>query len=121
MAEKEPTQQQPLEIPDTLPLLPVRDIVVFPFMVLPLFVGREMSIHAINEALAGNRMILMVTQKALDVENPLPKDIHSMGTVGMIMRMLKLPDGRIKILVQGLSRARVVEFTQDDPYYQVKI
>ncbi|HEY5647867.1 MAG TPA: endopeptidase La [Nitrospiria bacterium] len=122
MAEKDKeTAQQPIEIPETLPLLPVRDIVVFPFMVLPLFVGREMSVQAINEALAGNRMILMVTQKALDVENPLPKDLHSVGTVGMIMRMLKLPDGRIKILVQGLARARVTEYTQNDPYFQAKI
>ena len=118
--DKEPSQQ-PIEIPNTLPLLPVRDIVVFPFMVLPLFVGREMSVKAINEALAGNRMILMAAQKVLDIENPEPKDMHSMGTVGMIMRMLKLPDGRIKILVQGLSRARIIDYVQSDPYYQVKI
>ncbi|MBI3995900.1 MAG: LON peptidase substrate-binding domain-containing protein, partial [Nitrospirae bacterium] len=90
-------------------------------MVLPLFVGREMSIRAINEALAGNRMILMSAQKVLDVENPEPKDIHTIGTVGMIMRMLKLPDGRIKILVQGLSRARTLNFIHTEPYYQVRI
>ncbi len=122
MAEelKESTPQ-PIEIPETLPVLPVRDIVVFPFMVLPLFVGREMSIHAINEALAGNRMVLMVAQKTLDVENPASKDLHLIGTVGMIMRMLKLPDGRIKILVQGLTRARILDYIQSEPYYRVKI
>jgi ATP-dependent Lon protease len=109
------------EIPDQLPLLPVRDIVVFPYMVLPLFVGREMSIKAIEAALAGNRMIFLATQKALDVENPAPDDIHSVGTVGIIMRMLKLPDERIKILVQGLAKARSVEYIQTEPYYSVRI
>lgn len=122
MAEKDKeAPPQSTEIPETLPLLPVRDIVVFPFMVLPLFVGREMSVQAINKALAGNRMIMMVSQKSLDVENPLPKDIHSIGTAGMIMRMLKLPDGRIKILVQGLARARVIEYTQTEPFFQARI
>jgi ATP-dependent Lon protease len=112
---------QPAEIPEQLPLLPVRDIVVFPYMVLPLFVGREMSIKAIEAALAGNRMLFLATQKALDVENPSPEDIHTVGTVGIIMRMLKLPDERIKILVQGLTRAKVVEYIQTEPYYSVRI
>ncbi|MBM4124712.1 MAG: endopeptidase La [Nitrospira sp.] len=119
----EPTEHdiQNLEIPDQLPLLPVRDIVVFPYMVLPLFVGREMSIKAIEAALAGNRMIFLATQKALDVENPKPEDIHDVGTIGIIMRMLKLPDERIKILVQGLSKGRVRDYIQSDPYYSVRI
>ncbi|MFQ5455140.1 MAG: endopeptidase La [Nitrospirota bacterium] len=104
-----------------MPLLPIRDIVVFPYMVLPLFVGREMSIKAIEEALAGNRMVFLVTQKSLEIENPQPDDICSVGTVGMIMRMLKLPDGRIKILVQGVKKARIVDYVQTKPYYQVKI
>src|SRR5262249_54241343 len=99
--EQDLTPPQNVEIPEQLPLLPVRDIVVFPYMVLPLFVGREMSIKAIEAALAGNRMIFLAIQKALDVENPTPDDIHVIGTVGIIMRMLKLPDERIKILVQG--------------------
>ncbi|TAJ30984.1 MAG: endopeptidase La [Nitrospirae bacterium] len=112
---------QNLEIPDHLPLLPVRDIVVFPYMVLPLFVGREMSIKAIEAALAGNRMIFLATQKVLDVENPKPEDIHDVGTIGIIMRMLKLPDERIKILVQGLSKGTVRKYIQTDPYYSVRI
>jgi len=90
-------------------------------MVLPLFVGREMSIKAIEAALAGNRMIFLATQKALDVENPQPSDIHTIGTVGIIMRMLKLPDERIKILVQGLSKAKIADYIQTDPYYSVRI
>src|SRR5499426_1734920 len=119
--EQDLTPPQNVEIPDQLPLLPVRDIVVFPYMVLPLFVGREMSIKAIEAALAGNRMIFLATQKALDVENPTPDDIHVIGTVGIIMRMLKLPDERIKILVQGLSKAKISGYIQTDPYYSVKI
>jgi ATP-dependent Lon protease len=124
MSESIEQETQPphnIEIPEQLPLLPVRDIVVFPYMVLPLFVGREMSIKAIEAALAGNRMIFLATQKALDVENPQPTDIHTIGTVGIIMRMLKLPDERIKILVQGLSKAKIADYIQTEPYYSVRI
>lgn len=113
--------QQSIEIPKKLPLLPIRDIVVFPYMVLPLFVGREMSIKAIEVALEGNRMIFLTSQKDISIENPSPSDLYSMGTVGVIMRMLKLPDGRIKILVQGVARAKTVKFFQKDPFYQVEI
>jgi ATP-dependent Lon protease len=113
--------QQSIEIPRKIPLLPIRDIVVFPYMVLPLFVGRELSIKAIEVALEGNRMIFLSSQKDINVENPSPSDLYSMGTVGVIMRMLKLPDGRIKILVQGVSRAKTVKFLQKDPYYLVEI
>jgi ATP-dependent Lon protease len=124
VAEKELPPQEPeteQEIPKRLPLLPVRDVVVFPYMILPLFVGREMSIKAIEDALQGNRMILLVAQRDLNIENPEPKDLYAIGTVGMIMRMLKLPDGRIKILVQGLSKVRIREFHQQTPYFLVGI
>ena len=90
-------------------------------MVLPLFVGREMSIKAIEVALEGNRMIFLTSQKDINMENPSPSDLYSVGTVGVIMRMLKLPDGRIKILVQGVSRAKTVKFLQKEPFYQVEI
>ena len=119
--EQDLTPPQQAEVPDQLPLLPVRDIVVFPYMVLPLFVGREMSIRAIEAALAGNRMIFLATQKALDLENPTPEDIHPIGTVGIIMRMLKLPDERIKILVQGIAKAKIANYIQTEPYYSVRI
>ena len=123
MAEQEKRKQdaQQVEIPKDLPLLPVRDIVVFPFMVLPLFVGREMSTKAIHEALAGNRLILLAAQRMVEVEAPSPSDIHSIGTVGMIMRMLKLPDGRVKILLQGLAKAKIESYLQTEPFYRVKI
>ncbi|MDA8424247.1 MAG: endopeptidase La [Nitrospiraceae bacterium] len=113
--------QQSIEIPKKIPLLPIRDIVVFPYMVLPLFVGREMSIKAIEVALEGNRMIFLTSQKDINVENPSPSDLYTVGTVGVIMRMLKLPDGRIKILVQGVARAKTVKFLQKEPFYQVEI
>lgn len=115
------TEVSQTEIPDILPLLPIRDIVVFPFMVLPLFVGREMSIKAIESALGTNKMVLLVAQKSLDIENPTSKDMYSLGTIGMIMRMLKLPDGRIKILVQGISKAKIIEYAETAPFFTVKI
>jgi len=121
MAEQSQPEPSQIEIPDRLPLLPIRDIVVFPYMVLPLFVGREMSIKAIEAALAGNRLIMLAAQRSLEVENPTPQDIHLVGTVGMVMRMLKLPDERIKILVQGLSKARIEEFIQTEPHFEVRI
>jgi ATP-dependent Lon protease len=96
-----------LQIPSTLPVLPLRDIVIYPFMIVPLFVSREKSIRAVDEALGENRMILLVSQKDLDKEEPTGDDLYSIGTVAVIMRMLKLPDGRIRILVQGLTRAGV--------------
>jgi ATP-dependent Lon protease len=109
------------QIPEELPLLPVRDIVVFPYMVLPLFVGRDMSIKAIEAALSSDRLIFLTTQKNQDVEVPETQDLYQLGTVGVIMRMLKLPDARIKILVQGLTKARVQEFTQTNPFFSARI
>ncbi|MGC2424004.1 MAG: endopeptidase La [Nitrospirota bacterium] len=119
--EQPQEEQQQVEIPDRLPLLPIRDIVIFPYMILPLFVGRDMSIKAIDDALSGNRLILLVAQKDLNTENPDPKDLYPVGTVGMIMRMLKLPDGRVKVLVQGMSKARIKDFVQTEPYFLVNI
>jgi len=103
--------EQQLQIPDELPLLPLRDIVIYPFMIVPLFVSREKSIRAVDEALGEHRMILLTCQKDLDKEEPQQEDLYSVGTVAVIMRMLKLPDGRIRILVQGVSRAHVEAVT----------
>ncbi|MGO9612212.1 MAG: endopeptidase La [Dissulfurispiraceae bacterium] len=110
-----------VQIPDALPVLPVRDIVVFPYMIIPLFVGRDISIKAIDHSLNTNRMVLLLTQKDIDVETPKPEDLYSVGTVCMIMRMLKLPDGRVKILVQGLSKAKIAMITQQEPFYMAVI
>ncbi len=118
---EEGQDRQDLEIPETLPVLPVRDIVVFPYMILPLFVGREMSIKAIEESLARDKMVLLLTQKDLNVENPGTDELYEVGVVGLIMRMLKLPDGRIKVLVQGLNKARVKKYTKLEPYFEAKV
>ncbi|RPI37690.1 MAG: endopeptidase La, partial [Nitrospiraceae bacterium] len=124
MAEKDKDTEltdKEAQIPGNIPVLPVRDIVVFPYMIIPLFVGREISIKAIEHALGSSRMILLLTQKDLSIENPTSGDLFTVGTVGMIMRMLKLPDGRVKVLVQGLSKAKVTRFTQVDPFIAADI
>jgi ATP-dependent Lon protease len=110
-----------IEFKETLPLLPIRDLVVYPFMILPLFVGRESSIKAVEESLnKSDRLILLASQKDISAESPSPSGIYEMGTVAMIMRMRKLPDGRIKILIQGLTKARITEFLQTQDYFKVK-
>src|SRR6185295_1205595 len=98
-----------MQIPSELPVLPLRDIVIYPFMIVPLFVSRDRSIKAVEEALRENRMILLVSQKDVNKEEPVQEDLYQVGTVAIIMRMLKLPDGRIRILIQGLSRCKVEE------------
>ncbi|HWQ33224.1 MAG TPA: endopeptidase La [Blastocatellia bacterium] len=110
-----------VRIPEMLPVLPLRDIVIFPFMIVPLFVSRERSIRAVDQALAENRMIMLVTQRDIDKEEPLAEDLYSIGTAAIIMRMLKLPDGRIRILVQGLSRARINYVEEAAGYLQARI
>ncbi|MFM9903521.1 MAG: endopeptidase La [Pyrinomonadaceae bacterium] len=96
-----------MQIPPELPVLPLRDIVIYPFMIVPLFVSRDRSIRAVEEALKNDRMILLVSQKDVNKEEPEQEDLYKVGTVAIIMRMLKLPDGRIRILIQGLSRCLV--------------
>jgi ATP-dependent Lon protease len=118
----EPTEvEQQLQIPGELPLLPLRDIVIYPFMIVPLFVSRERSIRAVDEALGEHRMILLVCQKDLDKEEPQQNDLYGVGTVAVIMRMLKLPDGRIRILVQGISRAKVEEVNSSGEFLRARL
>jgi ATP-dependent Lon protease len=114
------TDQQ-LQIPSELPVLPLRDIVIYPFMIVPLFVSREKSIRAVDEALAENRMILLASQKDLDKEEPTAEDLYSVGTAAVIMRMLKLPDGRIRILVQGLARAHIESVDATGEYLRSRV
>ena len=113
--------EQQLQIPDELPLLPLRDIVIYPFMIVPLFVSRDRSIRAVDEALGEHRMILLACQKDLDKEEPQQDDLHQVGTVAVIMRMLKLPDGRIRILVQGVSRARIKTVNSAGEFLQAQL
>jgi ATP-dependent Lon protease len=107
---------EPLKLPDSLPVLPLRDIVIFPYMIVPLFVQRERSIRAVEQALAENRMIMLVAQRDLEKEEPVGRDLYNHGTAASIMRMLKMPDGRIRILVQGLARASVTRFDENLPH-----
>ncbi len=118
--DSEPKGSQ-VEIPEVLPLLPIRDIVIYPYMMLPLFVGRDISIRAVEESLSRDRLIFLVAQKNSSEENPTPSEIHKVGTIASIMRMLKLADGRVKILVQGLSKGEVDTFTRERPFFEVKI
>ncbi len=110
-----------IDIPDILPLLPVRDVVIFTDMLLPLFIGREKSVNAMENSVASDKYLFLATQKDPTVENPDPDQIYQVGTVGRVLRLLKLPDGRLKTLVQGIARARIVEFTQKNNFYEVKI
>jgi len=113
--------EQQLQIPNELPVLPLRDIVIYPFMIVPLFVSREKSIRAVDEALGENRMILLASQKDLDKEEPAGEDLYQIGTVAVIMRMLKLPDGRIRILVQGLARASIESVESAGEYLRARL
>jgi len=108
-------------IPDVLPLLPVRDVVIFPYMVLPLAVGRDKSIRALEEAMARDRLIFLVTQKKMQTEDPGREDLYSVGAVGEILQLLKMPDATIKILVEGLERGKIVEFIPQQGFIQVRI
>ncbi len=104
-----------------LPLIPLRDVVVFPHMVIPLFVGREKSIAALEEAMAADREILLAAQKEARVNEPGPGDIHGVGTVGAIIQLLKLPDGTVKVLVEGRTRARLKSYLAADRYFLVQV
>ncbi len=114
-------QAQDLEIPESLPMMAVRDVVVFNYMIIPLFVGRPGSIEAVNEGLNSNKLLMLVTQKDPTKDDPEEKDIYQVGMVSMIMRTLKLPDGRLKVLVQALSKAKIRSFLQKKPFYRVEI
>ena len=115
------TDHEDMVIPDELPMMAVRDVVVFNYMIIPLFVGRPSSVEAVNAALEGDKLLMLLTQKDATAEDPEPKDLYGVGMVCMVMRTLKLPDGRLKVLVQAVSKAKVKKYTQTEPFYQVKI
>ena len=112
---------QDLEIPEVLPLMAVRDVVVFNYMIIPLFVGRDSSVEAVNEALSQQKLLMLVTQKDPTTDEPGPEDLYQVGMVVQIMRTLKLPDGRLKVLVQALSKARIKKTLQTKPCYRVEL
>jgi ATP-dependent Lon protease len=116
----EPGEER-VQIPGVLPVLPLRDIVIFPFMIAPLFVQRERSLRAVDNALAESRMILLVAQRDTDKEEPSAGDLYTVGTAATVMRMLKMPDGRLRILIQGLSRARISRYEEGLAHLQAQV
>jgi ATP-dependent Lon protease len=110
-----------VELPEELPILPLRGTVIFPFMIVPLVVGRKSSIKLIDDAVRGNRIIGLVAQKDPETEEPDTDDIYGVGTGGMILKMLRMPDGSARIMVQGITRIAVRDFVQTAPYFKAKI
>src|SRR5579875_412005 len=113
--------EERLSIPDELPVLPLKDTVVYPFAVQPLGVGQERSIRLIDDVMRGNRLVVLVAQKSAEVEQAGPNDIFSIGTVARIARMIRMPDGTIQIIVQGLERVVIGEFTAIKPYLVARV
>ena len=105
-----------MEVKHTLPLLPLRDIVVFPSMVIPLFVGRDKSITALNEVMKDKKKIILVTQKNSEVDDPKKTDVFMYGCESSILQLLKLPDGTVKVLVEGYKRVKIVDFKDDEKF-----
>ena len=111
-SKKEPSQRS-----QRVPLLPLRDIIVFPHMVVPLFVGREKSINALEEAMSQDKQILLAAQKKAKTNDPSPDDIFQIGTIGTIIQLLRLPDGTVKVLVEGKRRARIRSFLAHEEFF----
>ncbi len=110
-----------IDVPEVLPMMAVRDVVVFNYMIIPLFVGRPGSVEAVSEAVSGDKLLMLVTQKDATKDNPQQDDLYDVGMVCMVMRTLKLPDGRLKVLVQAMTKARISEYIRTEPAYQVKV
>ena len=105
---------------DTYPVLPLRDIVVFPHMIVPLFVGREKSIKALEDVMKDDKQILLATQKNAGDDDPAPENVYTVGTVGTVLQLLKLPDGTVKVLVEGAHRARITGYTENPEFFEAK-
>jgi ATP-dependent Lon protease len=114
-------QDEQMQVPEQLPVLPLRDVVTFPYMILPLVVSVDKAIHAVDQALAQSRMILLLTQRNQEVESPTPGEMYDVGTVGIVIRMLKMSDKEVRILVQGYKRAQVEDWSDGLSYLQAKI
>src|SRR5688500_18420264 len=104
-----------------MPLLPLRDVIIFPHMVVPLFVGREKSINALEEAVTKKLDLFLVAQKQAGTVNPTDKDIYTVGTIGSILQILKLPDNTVKVLVEGKRRAQIVDHLDNDRFMEVEV
>ena len=121
MSTRPPSEHQAEDAQTWLPLLPLRDVVVYPHMVIPLFVGRPKSVHALEKAMNTNKWILLAAQKEASEDNPTPADIYTYGTRSMILQLLKLADGTIKVLVEGQQRIRLLEKREKDGFFQARM
>ncbi len=121
MGDSDQSTGKDITVTTLIPVLPLRDVVVYPHMVIPLFVGREKSINALDAATQDDKQILLVAQKSADVDNPGADDLHSVGTLASILQLLKLPDGTVKVLVEGAERAEVVSITEQDDYFTAQV
>ncbi len=104
-----------------LPMMPIRDVVIFPYMMTPFVVGRESSVRALEEALAGDKKIFLATQHDASVDEPKPNEIYQVGTIVNIVQSLKLPDGNIKVLVEGIERGKILQITETEGYMQASV
>jgi ATP-dependent Lon protease len=121
MGQHDKTTDKTATSPGIAPVLPLRDVVVYPHMVIPLFVGREKSIKALEAAMQDNKQILLVAQKSADVDDPSAKDLNMVGTLAVVLQLLKLPDGTVKVLVEGGSRARIHEYLETADYFSARM
>src|ERR1043165_161707 len=104
-----------------LPMMPIRDVVIFPYMMTPFVVGRETSVRALEEAMAGDKKIFLATQHDASIDEPRPNEIYSVGTIVNIVQSLKLPDGNIKVLVEGVERAKIVSVADDEGFFRAVV
>src|SRR5262245_18859631 len=119
--ELDDIQQKIQTIPDELPILPVRDAVIFPNAVIPLTVGRESSVKLINDVQQGDGMLVVLTQRDKRVDSPGPADLYEIGTVSMVHRVMKTPEGNLFVIIMGVSRVRMEEYIQFEPYIRARI
>jgi ATP-dependent Lon protease len=114
-------QEEQLQLPEQLPVLPLRDVVTFPYMILPLLITGEKAIQAVDQALTQNRMVLLLAQRNSETESPNSSEMYEIGTIGMVIRMLKMPDHGVRVLVQGVARAQVVDWIEGKSWLQARI
>jgi len=108
-----------VDVPEVLPLMAIRDIVLFPSTVTPLFVGRPKSLKAVEEALSKDKFLVLPTQKVSRIEDPSEKDLYRIGTIALILKTINLSENRLKVIVQVLSRVEIKEFIQTEPFFKV--
>ena len=119
--EQESDSVEKMEIPSEIALLPLRNTVLFPGVVLPITVGRDKSIKAVNDAYKGNKLIGVIAQKDSSVEDPAPNDLENIGTVAKIVKQIKMPDGGTTIIIQGKSRFSIIALTTEEPYFKAAV